>query len=105
MVLALFIANHPSFSNDEVWRRQRKMYHVRLNVKTANTYLPYQHFDSLQLMNDFLEEPSNWVGHLQRYTASIASGVLYGWRTPKTDTGYVKDLIEVHFTLEGLEGT
>lgn len=80
--------------NDEVWRRQRKMYHLRLNVKTANTYLPYQHFESLQLMNDLLEHPGNWVAHLQRYTASIASTVLYGWRTPKTDTGYIKDLIE-----------
>lgn len=87
------------------------MYHVRLNTKTANTYLPYQvsflfltdirtnmgtkHFDSLQLMSDLLEQPGDWVGHLQRYTASIASTVLYGWRTPKTNTGYVKDLMEV----------
>ncbi|EXJ76279.1 uncharacterized protein A1O5_00787 [Cladophialophora psammophila CBS 110553] len=81
--------------NDEVWRRQRKMYHVRLNVKTANNYLPYQIFDSIQLMHDMAEHPSNWVGNLQRYTASIASTVLYGWRTPNVNTGYIKDLIEV----------
>lgn len=29
-------------SNDDVWRRQRKIYHVRLNVKSADRYLPYQ---------------------------------------------------------------
>ncbi|EXJ71840.1 uncharacterized protein A1O5_04341 [Cladophialophora psammophila CBS 110553] len=81
--------------NDEVWRRQRKMYHVRLNVQTANTYLPYQLFDSIQLLNDLLDDPGNWVGHFQRYSASIASTLLYGWRTPNTGTGYVKDLIEV----------
>jgi len=27
---------------DDVWRRQRKVYHVRLNAKLANNYLPYQ---------------------------------------------------------------
>ncbi|KAL6241591.1 hypothetical protein RBB50_011614 [Rhinocladiella similis] len=80
--------------NDEVWRRQRKMYHVRLNVKTANNYLPYQTFDSLQLMHDMLESPESWVANIQRYTASIASTVIYGWRTPNVNTGYVKDLIE-----------
>lgn len=32
----------PLTSNDEVWRRQRKIYHVRLNVKSADRYLPYQ---------------------------------------------------------------
>ncbi|OAL37611.1 hypothetical protein AYO20_03118 [Fonsecaea nubica] len=27
---------------DDVWKRQRKVYHVRLNSKLANNYLPYQ---------------------------------------------------------------
>ncbi|KAH7161080.1 cytochrome P450 [Dactylonectria macrodidyma] len=81
--------------NDEIWRRQRKMYHVRLNVKSADRYLPYQHFDSLQLLNDFAIDPEKWVQHVQRYTASISTTLLYGWRTPETSTGYVKDLLEV----------
>ncbi|KAH8886614.1 putative cytochrome P450 [Thozetella sp. PMI_491] len=80
--------------NDEIWRRQRKMYHVRLNVTSANTYLPYQHFDSLQLLNDLATNPTSWVQHIQRYTASISTGVLYGWRTPTTNAGYVRDLLE-----------
>ncbi|KAH8721733.1 cytochrome P450 [Ilyonectria robusta] len=80
--------------NDEIWRRQRKMYHVRLNVKSADRYLPYQHFDSLQLLNDFAINPGGWVQHVQRYTASISTTLLYGWRTPQTSTGYVKDLLE-----------
>ncbi|OAG35272.1 hypothetical protein AYO21_10543 [Fonsecaea monophora] len=86
--------------NDETWRRQRKMYHVRLNVKTANSYLPYQIFESLQLMYDMAEHPDNWVGNLQRYTASIASTVLYGWRTPNVYTGYVKGLIEASLWMD-----
>jgi len=29
-------------SNDDIWRRQRKMYHLRLNVNVADKYIPYQ---------------------------------------------------------------
>lgn len=46
-------------------------------------------------MHDMLESPESWVANIQRYTASIASTVIYGWRTPNVNTGYVKDLIEV----------
>ncbi|KAH6697419.1 putative cytochrome P450 oxidoreductase [Plectosphaerella plurivora] len=67
-------------NNDDIWRRQRKTYHVRLNVKSADNYLPYQASDA--------------VSHVQRYTASISTALLYGWRTPVTNTGYVKDLLE-----------
>ncbi|KAK2598866.1 hypothetical protein N8I77_012248 [Diaporthe amygdali] len=79
--------------NDEVWRRQRKIYHLRLNVKSADRYLPYQTFDSLQLVQELLDRPDDFVEHVQRYTASISTAMLYGWRTPKTGTGYVTDLL------------
>jgi len=46
-------------------------------------------------MNDMLEKPDDFVKNIQRYTVSIASTVLYGWRTATSDKGYVKDLIEV----------
>lgn len=52
-------------------------------------------FDSLQLLNDLLERPEDWVNHVQRYTASVSTALLYGWRTPKTATGYVRDLLTV----------
>ncbi|KAH7077572.1 putative cytochrome P450 oxidoreductase [Paraphoma chrysanthemicola] len=80
--------------NDDTWRRQRKTYHLRLNVKSANQYLPYQTFDSVQLLNDLLEEPADFSRHLQRYTTSVASTVLYGWRTSDARKGYVKDLMD-----------
>ncbi|KAM5380835.1 hypothetical protein ACJZ2D_003359 [Fusarium nematophilum] len=80
--------------NDDIWRRQRKMYHVRLNVKSADNYVPYQEFDKLQLLFDLSTQPQRWVGHIERYAASISSTILYGWRTPQTGTGYVKDLLE-----------
>ncbi|PVH76700.1 putative cytochrome P450 [Cadophora sp. DSE1049] len=81
-------------NNDDTWRRQRKMYHLRLNTKVANQYIPYQIFDSKQLMSDLLNDPEQYVKHLQRYTTSVASTVLYGMRTSTSDNGYVKDLMD-----------
>ncbi|KAH6718660.1 cytochrome P450 [Leptodontidium sp. MPI-SDFR-AT-0119] len=81
-------------NNDDTWRRQRKMYHLRLNTKVANQYIPYQVFDSKQLMSDLLNDPDQYVKHLQRYTTSVASTVLYGMRTSTSDNGYVKDLMD-----------
>ncbi|KAL4935969.1 hypothetical protein BDV06DRAFT_205916 [Aspergillus oleicola] len=81
-------------NNDDVWRRMRKTYHVRLNVTVSNRYIPYQTFDSLQLLNDMLDSPDDFSRHIQRYTTSVASTVLYGWRTPSANKGYVRDLIQ-----------
>lgn len=58
-----------------------------------------QVFESLQLLNDMAEDPRNWVAHLQRFTASIATTLLYGFRTPNVNTGYVRGLMHVSFAL------
>jgi hypothetical protein len=46
-------------------------------------------------MNDLLHDPDRYVDHLQRYTTSVASTVLYGMRTSTAENGYVKDLMDV----------
>lgn len=58
------------------------------------TKVVLQTFDSLQLLHDLVDRPDDWVEHVRRYTASISTTLLYGWRTPRTGTGYVKDLLE-----------
>ncbi|KAI8648298.1 hypothetical protein NCS56_01514000 [Fusarium sp. Ph1] len=65
-------------NNDDIWRRQRKMYHVRLNVKSADRYLPYQAFDSMQLVNDLAVRPEGWVQHVQRTSTISPSGLRVG---------------------------
>ncbi|KAH8774584.1 hypothetical protein F5883DRAFT_412637, partial [Diaporthe sp. PMI_573] len=51
-------------------------------------------FNSLQLLNDILEKPNDWMDHVQRYTASVPTALLYyGWRTAKTAPRYVSDLL------------
>ncbi|OQU99356.1 hypothetical protein CLAIMM_04995 [Cladophialophora immunda] len=80
--------------NDDMWRRQRKLYHARLNVRTTDTYLPYQHFESIQFLHDLLYQPAEFLEHTRRFTASVSTTLIYGWRTPKIHDGWVKSLLE-----------
>ncbi|OAL34597.1 hypothetical protein AYO20_06227 [Fonsecaea nubica] len=80
--------------NDDLWRRFRKMYHLRLNVTAANRYIPYQEFESLQLLNEMMDGPHQFWDHVKRYTTSIGSTVTYGHRTPLLNTPTVKTLFE-----------
>lgn len=99
-----------------MWRRQRKLYHARLNVKTTDTYLPYQvrlpiglltrergcwfdyraqYFESIQFLHDVLFQPDEILEHTRRFTASVSTTLVYGWRTPKIHDACVKRLLEV----------
>lgn len=42
LILGLVLRLIDEHSNDDTWRRMRKMYHVRLNITAANKYIPYQ---------------------------------------------------------------
>ncbi|RSL76734.1 hypothetical protein CEP51_009678 [Fusarium floridanum] len=80
--------------NDELWRRQRKMYHLRLNVNVANRYIPYQEFEVTQLLHDIVHSPQDYEHHTRRFTTSLASTIIYGWRTTSVDLPYAKRLFE-----------
>ncbi|KAH7110698.1 cytochrome P450 [Dactylonectria macrodidyma] len=80
--------------NDELWRRQRKMYHLRLNVNVANRYIPYQEFEVTQLLHDIAHSPQDYEHHTKRFTTSLASTIIYGWRTTSVDVSHAKLLFE-----------
>jgi hypothetical protein len=82
-------------SNDDIWRRQRKAYHLLLNGNVANKYLPYQYFETTQLLHDILQRPDNISLHLKRYTTSLGSTIAYAWRTTSIDQPAVKTLYHV----------
>ena len=56
-------------------------------------------FETLQLMSDLLEDPEAYTLHLKRYTASIGSTVVYGWRVPSMNLAPVNALYEVYQSL------
>ncbi|OAL40505.1 hypothetical protein AYO20_00241 [Fonsecaea nubica] len=80
--------------NDEIWRKQRKMYSTRLNSRGANSYIPYQEFESVELLSKILDHPSGFRVHLMRFATSIASSIAYGLRFPEADDPDIKNLIE-----------
>ncbi|OAL43035.1 putative cytochrome P450 [Pyrenochaeta sp. DS3sAY3a] len=79
---------------DDVLRRFRKVYAMRLTGKLANNYLPYQYFETSQLLYEVLNSPENFMHHLERFTISIGSTIAFGKRIPSSDIPQVKTLME-----------
>lgn len=48
-------------------------------------------------MSDLLEDPDRWLAHFKRFTTSVASTIIYGFRTTDPDIGYVGGLMKVGF--------
>jgi cytochrome P450 len=71
---------------DDIWRLDRRLYHANLNMKAAQTYIPYQSVETLQLCIDLLKSPQLFFGHIRRTTASVASSLSYGFRISTTDS-------------------
>ena len=60
--------------------------HNDLNIKTAVAYVPYQDVENRDMMLAFLNEPDEFVLHVRRYTTSLTTQMVYGYRTTfKTD--------------------
>ncbi|CEN62725.1 hypothetical protein ASPCAL09357 [Aspergillus calidoustus] len=58
-----------------------KMTHSILNVKAAATYVPYQDLENKRMMLDLLDEPAEFAAHIRRYTTSLTTQMIFGFRT------------------------
>ena len=65
----------------ETWRLLRKIVHNSLNVKAAKTYIPYQDLENKAMLIDFLETPDLFSDHIRRYTNSLTTQMIFGFRT------------------------
>jgi hypothetical protein len=52
-----------------------------LNVAVARTYVPYQDLENKAMLLGVLENPSDFINHLRRYTASLTTQMTFGFRT------------------------
>ncbi|KAG6844932.1 hypothetical protein H0H93_016296, partial [Arthromyces matolae] len=77
--------------NDEKWRRWRNMLHSGFNHRISQTYQETQSLESKILLGELLEEPQNYVRHIQRYNASIITSVTYGLRVDSVDEWIVQE--------------
>ncbi|KAK4177156.1 putative cytochrome P450 E-class, group I [Triangularia setosa] len=69
----------------DTWRRVRKLFHGLLHLKASKSYVPYQDLESTSMMIAVLEDPDQVLGHIRRYTNSLTTQIVYGFRTPKID--------------------
>jgi cytochrome P450 len=77
------------------WRGIRKFSHNLLNSQAAVSYQPVQDFESLQLMFDLLQTPSDFYQHNRRYSSSVIMYVTYGYRLPSWQHPLVSKIYSV----------
>ncbi|KAK8213777.1 cytochrome P450 [Phyllosticta capitalensis] len=67
------------------WRMIRKLSHQLLNANASKTYVPYQDLESKKMLVDLLDKPTSFTEHIRRYTASVTTSIVFGWRVPEFD--------------------
>ncbi|KAI8939893.1 hypothetical protein NX059_003622 [Plenodomus lindquistii] len=77
-----------------LWRKMHKMIHNIFNMRAAITYVPYQDLENKQMLKDLLEAPKDFVHHVRRYSNSLTTQMVYGFRTPDRNDRKLKQLFE-----------
>ncbi|KAI4934694.1 hypothetical protein J4E85_002552 [Alternaria conjuncta] len=76
----------------DTWRMIRKIVHLNLNVKAARTYVPYQELENKAMLVGFLDSPDLFIDHIRRYTNSLTTQMIFGFRTTSIDDPKLKQL-------------
>ncbi|KAK5116824.1 hypothetical protein LTR85_009084 [Meristemomyces frigidus] len=74
---------------DDEWRLARKMIHNLLNAKKAVDYLELK-----QMLSDFIDRPSAFHDHVRRYSTSLVTSFVFGWRSPSFNDPAVKQIYD-----------
>ncbi|KAH8198291.1 hypothetical protein TruAng_007541 [Truncatella angustata] len=69
----------------ETWRMIRGIVHNSLNIKAARTYVPYQDLENKAMLLGFLDSPDKFIDHIRRYTNSLTTQMIFGFRTTDID--------------------
>ncbi|KAF2852521.1 cytochrome P450 [Plenodomus tracheiphilus IPT5] len=76
------------------WRMLRKIIHNSLNIKAAKAYIPYQDLENKAMLIGLLETPDKWADHIRRYSNSLTTQMIFGFRTTSIDDPKLKQLYE-----------
>ena len=71
------------------------MVHNILNIKAAVTYTPYQDLENKIMLKGFLDLPDQFLDHLRRYTFSLSTQLIFGFRCPDMNDINLKELFVV----------
>ncbi|KAI1336781.1 cytochrome P450 [Xylariaceae sp. FL0016] len=76
----------------ETWRMVRGIVHHSLNINASRAYVPYQDLESRAMLVGMLERPGRFFDHLRRFTNSLSTQIVFGFRTPNLDDPKLKQL-------------
>ncbi|KAK7207664.1 putative cytochrome P450 oxidoreductase [Myxozyma melibiosi] len=66
---------------DRVWREKRKVVSHNFSPKMLDEkHYVVQEAEAVLLLNDLVDDPSNFIKHVRRYTSSVACILVYGQR-------------------------
>ena len=73
----------------------RRIVHSNLNNKAARSYVPYQELENKAMLVGFLESPDRFIDHIRRYSNSLTTQMIFGFRTASIDDPKLKQLFSV----------
>lgn len=65
-----------------------------VNIRVANSYNPYQDLENKQMLADLIDDPQDFVGHIRRYTDSVTTQMIFGYRALKKDEAHIKEFFD-----------
>jgi len=78
------------------WREKRKIIAHNFSPKQLDEkHYKVQEAEATVLMTDFLDDPAAFYSHIQRYTASVATTLVYGQRAPTADSFWGRGVYDV----------
>jgi hypothetical protein len=81
------------------------MMHNTLNINAAVAYIPYQDLESKCLMAGLLDEPDKFLSHIRRFTNSLTTQMVFGFRTLNTQDERLLQFFKVRYCGNGEIGS
>ncbi|KAK4626561.1 Cytochrome P450 monooxygenase aneD [Fulvia fulva] len=68
-----------------VWSELRRMMRPLLNTDFTKRFIDWQEYESMQMLQAYLDDSSTWYLHNSRYATGVMYGIIAGERLSKTD--------------------
>jgi hypothetical protein len=72
-----------------------RMVHNIFNMRAAITYVPHQDLENKQMLRDLLGQPHDFVNHIRRYSNSLTTQMVFGFRTTSNADSKLRQLFNV----------
>lgn len=83
----------------------RKIMHSVLHINASKGYVPYQDLESKQMLSGILDEPNLFADHIRRFTNSLTTQMVFGFRTIDVHDENLKRLYDCVEQWSGVMGS